>query len=210
MNLLTILLLLLNIFTKPGQDTAIKTPLSEYSEEWNDPRFLKCNTAAKVTYLTDMEKELIYILNMIRLDPKLFGSTVVKQYPDKNFLPYLNELEEYKSLLKDLAAQEPLPILIPDEKLSISAKCHAITAGQKAYVGHVRQTADCQKKKYFDAECCDYGRYTPFESLMGLLIDEGVPGVGHRYACLGTYGKIGVSIQKHNSYGRNTVLDFKW
>jgi hypothetical protein len=210
MKLLLLPALLISAFSQTTTDTLSKTPLSEYSTDWNDPRFLKCNTAANTSYLSDMEKELIYVFNMMRMDPKLFGSTVVKQYPGKTALFYLNDLDEYKTLVETLAKTEPLPLLYPDEKLFTSAKCHATISGQKGYVGHDRQTADCKKKTLFDAECCDYGRYTPLDILMGLLIDEGVESLGHRETCLGPYKKIGLSIQPHNSYGKNAVLDFGW
>jgi hypothetical protein len=203
-------LIFLTSFTEPGNDILPKSPLSDYSTAWNDPRFLKCNTAAKAVYLTDMEKELIYVFNMMRMDPKLFNSTVVKQYPDKSYFIYLNEQEEWLSLQETMATLEPLPLLYPDVALSASAKCHAITSGQKGYIGHDRQTSECKKKVLFDAECCDYGRNTPLDIVMGLLIDEGVPGLGHRRACLSPYKKIGVSIQPHKTYGKNAVLDLGW
>ena len=211
MKLLTITaLFVLSSFSNPVNDQSPKTPLSEYSEAWNDVKFLKCNTAAMTSYLTGEEKELIYIFNMMRMDPQLFCRTVVKLYPNKKGLIYLETLEEYKSLLEDMAEKKPLPLLYPDADLFASAKCHATTSGEKGYVGHERQSAQCRKNKKFDAECCDYGRYTALDILMGLLIDEGVPGLGHRWACLGPYNRIGVSIQPHKSYGKNAVLDFGW
>jgi len=206
MKLFSIFLLFFTSFYKP--ESSSKTPLSEYSDAWNDERFLKCNTAADVDYLTDEEKEMIYVTNMMRLDPQLFGRTVAKQFPDKREIQYYKTLDEYKSLLKDLAKAKPLPLLYPDKRATESAKCHAISSGNKSYVGHVRQTEECKKTRFFDAECCDYGRYSPLDILMGQLVDEGVPGLGHRYAFLTPFNKVGVSIQPHKGYGRTAVFDF--
>ncbi len=33
------------------------SPLAAFSSQWNDPKFLKCNTAANITYLSDEEKK---------------------------------------------------------------------------------------------------------------------------------------------------------
>ena len=46
------------------------------------------------------------------------------------------------------------------------------------------------------------------EIVIQLLIDQGVSSLGHRYICLGTYARVGVSIKPHKSYGTNCVLDF--
>jgi len=204
--ILTILLLLCGSFSLPRP----ASPLAEFSPAWNETRFLKCNTAQNTSYLTAEEKELIYIFNMMRLDPKLFAATVVKQFPKKRGPLYLENIPEYRSLLDTMSRLEPLPLLYPDKDLFESARCHAISSGEKAYVGHVRQTEECRKKKNFHAECCDYGHQTPLEMLMGLLIDENVESLGHRYICLSSFNRIGVSIQPHKRYGKNVVLDFGW
>jgi hypothetical protein len=210
MKWITILLLFLSLVSFNVNRQSSSSPLAAYSEIWNEPRFLKCNTAAKTTYLTEPEKELIYILNMMHMDPQLFDSTVVKYYPEKSGALYLRNIPENQSLLDTLSTLAPLPLLSPDRTAFESAECHAISAGQKGYVGHERQSKDCEKKKDFNGECCDYGRYTPLDILMGLLIDEGVPSLGHRWLCLCNFRKVGVSIQPHTTYGKNTVIDFKY
>ena len=60
------------------------SPLGLYSPAWNDARYLTCNTAANTGYMSAGEKEVIYILNMARMNPALFANTVVKQYPNKS------------------------------------------------------------------------------------------------------------------------------
>src|SRR5688500_1593621 len=191
-------------------NTGNPSPLADYSAEWNAPRFLKCNTAANIAYLSEKEKELIYIFNLLRMDPVLFSTTVVRHYPERSGQNYLAGIDEYKSLLTDLAGTKPLPLLYADKGLTESAKCHAITSGQKAYEGHERQTEACNKKLDYQGECCDYGESNPLDVLMRLLIDANVPGLGHRFLCLSEYKFIGVSIQPHREYGSNTVIDFKF
>jgi hypothetical protein len=193
--------LLQNPVSKPGP-----SPLASYSAEWNDAKYLKCNTAANVSYMNDDEKEVIYILNLLRANPVLFANTVVQKFPDEDHKGFLRNITEYKSLLDTLRKIKPLALIYPDSLCFVSAKCHAISSGMAGYVGHQRQTKEC-KDLYF-GECCQYGYSDPLPVLMALLIDQNVPSLGHRYMCIGLYGKIGVSIQPHKGYGTNTVLDF--
>jgi hypothetical protein len=189
--------------SKPGP-----SPLASYSAEWNDAKYLKCNTAAKVSYMNDEEKEVIYILNLLRANPALFANTVLQKYPDENHQGFLRNIQEYKSLLDTLRKLKPLELLYPDSLCFVSAQCHAISSGKAGYVGHERQTKECKDKHLYFGECCDYGHKEPLSILMGLVIDQNVPSLGHRYMCIGSYGKIGVSIQPHKVYGNNAVLDF--
>lgn len=184
------------------------SPLAAFSSQWNDPKFLKCNTAANITYLSDEEKKLIYILNLLHADPKLFANTVVEKYPDYVNRPFLKTIPEYQSLLDTLRMIHPLSLLYPDSLCFESAKCHAVSSGQKAYVGHERQTNECKAKKHHEGECCQYGYHDALAVVMALIIDQNVSSLGHRFLCLSNYGHIGLSIQPHKSYGTNTVLDF--
>lgn len=193
---------------QPSEPKPGPSPLAAFSSEWNAAKYLKCNTAANARYMSDDEKEVIYILNLLRTNPVLFTNTVLQKYPDLNHQGFLRNIDEYRSLLDTLQKTKPLPLLYPDSLCFVSAQCHAISSGQASYVGHDRQTKECKSKFRFFGECCDYGNKEPLSILMSLLIDRNVPSLGHRYMCLGPYGKIGVSIQPHKGYGTNTVLDF--
>jgi len=185
------------------------SPLAMYGNEWNDIKYSRCNTAANAAYMTASEKEIIYILNLVRSYPALFAKTVLPKYPDLSGNPHLaNDVYYFKSLVDTLLSLKPLQSLMPDNACFTSAKCHAIQSGLTGYVGHVRKTQDCISQKHFYGECCDYGRSKPLDIVLSLLIDEGIPSLGHRIVCLSDYAKIGVSIQPHTRYGTNAVLDF--
>jgi hypothetical protein len=187
------------------------SPLSAYSKEWNDIKYSGCNTAAAVPYLSKDEKELIYILNLVRTNPVLFNNTVVKKYPQVSGKTYLFKDEQYyRSLVKTLANMQPLRLLEPDRTLFESAQCHAESSGQKGYVGHKRVNSTCERLKSYYGECCDYGNKEPLDIIMSLLIDEGVPSLGHRVLFLRNYTKLGVSIKPHVKWGTNAVFDFSY
>jgi uncharacterized protein YkwD len=185
------------------------SPLAPYSSEWNDVKYSKCNTAVNATYLSKSEKEVIYILNLIRSYPPLFAKTVLKKYPVLAGNDYLaDDTYYFKSLVNMLLKQEPMQMLYPDNDCFVSAKSHAYQSGITGYVGHERKTRDAKLKKHYSGECCDYGHKDALDIVLSLLIDEGIPSLSHRNICLSNYSKLGVSIQPHNKYGTNTVLDF--
>lgn len=186
----------------------LKNPLSPFSDQWNNKKYLLCNTAAHVNYMTEKEKNTIYILNLLRSDPQLFVNTVLVSYPRYSGNLKLARLKEYKSLVETLRKLSPKQLLYPDSLCYVSARCHAASSGMKGYIGHDRQNSDCRKKKFFQGECCDYGHSELLDIIMSLLIDEGVPSLAHREICLGPYSKIGVSIQPHKIYRQNAVIDF--
>ena len=59
----------------------VLSPLSDYSAEWNNPIYTKCNTAANATYMNKTERDIIYILNIIRSYPAQFANNVLKNSP---------------------------------------------------------------------------------------------------------------------------------
>lgn len=179
------------------------SPLKDYSPAWNDIKYLKCNTAGNVKYMTAIEKEVIYILNLARMNPALFANTVIKKYP-------VSHSNYYTSLLDEMLKLKPQRLLYPDSLCYAGAYCHAVNSGLEGYVGHNRSNEECRRKWYYSGECCDYGNYSPLDIIMSLLIDEGVPSLGHRKICFSSYNKIGVSIQPHKQYGYNSVLDFHY
>ena len=200
------------IQAQPQKINITKTsPLATYSDEWNKPVYTKCNTAEKVTYMNEQEKEVIYILNLVRTYPKLFANSVLKKYPERTGNEQLlKDTYYFQSLMDTLLAMQPGSLLLPDNLCYTSAQCHAYQSGITGYDGHERKRADCRKKEYYDGECCDYGNDDPLEIILSLLIDEGVESLGHRSICLGDYEKIAVSIQPHKVWKFNTVLDFHY
>lgn len=185
------------------------SPLALYGNEWNDIKYSKCNTAVNADYLSKSEKDVIYILNLIRRYPTLFAKTVLKKYPALSGNGYLADDEYYfKSLVDTLHALAPKQMLYPDNDCFISAKSHAYQSGITGYVGHERKSRDSKLKKHYFGECCEYGHDDPLDIVLALLIDEGIPSLGHRIVCLSDYAKLGVSLQPHKRYGTNAVLDF--
>lgn len=194
-----------------SNETTRLSPLAAYSGEWNNPKYSICNTAEKVIYMNDKEREVIYILNLARTWPKLFANTVLSRYPSLSGNDHLvNNEYYYQTLIKTMLTMNPAPLLYANEKCYKSAECHAKYSGNAGTTGHIRKSADCKAKQQFSGECCDYGNAEPVDIVLSLLIDENVPSLGHRNILLGYYSGVGVSIQPHLTYRQNTVLDFDY
>lgn len=177
--------------------------------EWKNSNYNIAYTAQNTDYLTENEKLVYYYLNLARLNPPLFAETFLIKYTRWNSHENLSLSDYYTgSLYKTMKNMQPVGVLSPQKDLFESARCHAITSGKKGYVGHTRlPNSNC--KSYFSGECCSYGQFDALEIVMQLLIDSGVPNLGHRKICLdGGYKTLGVSVQPHKTYRFNSVLDF--
>lgn len=93
-----------------------------------------------------------------------------------------------------------------------TAKEHAVKSGRKVSVGHDNIDSRYNKVKAKHPEFpdnCDHGNDNALDIIMKLLIDEGIPSLGYRNNILDSNMKyLGVSIQPHENYGTNRVMDF--
>jgi hypothetical protein len=181
---------------------------------------LKSNSVKNNKSYTDREKELYYYLNLARNKPSLYVELYVKPCMNKDisksitvsaFSADTSMVWYYsyyqKSLYLEMKKMEPAGILTFNDKCRESAECHAITTGKLGLITHDR-TPDC--KSYFSGECCFYGGGSPEYIITELLIDTGVPSLGHRFICLSpSFSSLGVAIRDHKSFGKTAVLDFQ-
>jgi hypothetical protein len=197
------------LLIKPVLAAAPVNPFTAFSKSWSAALYTKANTGAKAIYLNKIEKEILQVLNLVRMNPVLYATTVLPQFPKRSHQFDIAQSAEYKSLYATLMSMKPLPVLQPDSLSWVSARCHAISSGQQGYVGHDRITADCEKVEQFDAESCHYGYNNAIDIVTSLLIDKDVPSLGHRTMLLGNYKKVGIAMASHTEYGTTAVLDFK-
>ncbi len=176
-------------------------------EKWTAEELAAANTAKNATFLTEQEQQIIFYINLARINPKLFGETYAKQYIDT-----AGKKGTYVStLLSTLKKMKPVAALQPDSLLASTAAAHAIDSGKKGKTGHDGSDARRKKAAAFDewGENCSYGQATPLGIAMQWLIDDGVSSLGHRVNCLAAkYKYIGTSIQAHKKYNWNCVANF--
>lgn len=160
------------------------------------------------------EQNILYYMNLARINPKKFENKVLN--------PFLKKNKKYsrkyiKSLRKDLNNTKNLPPLNYTDDLFKFARHHAQTTGKKGKVGHrsVAQkgykvrTKNLLKSYSTVGENIHYGLIDPKKIVLELLIDDGVRGVGHRKNIFSSqYKYASVSIQPHKKYTFNTVIEF--
>jgi len=174
----------------------------------------KLDTSKDIKYLTDDEKEVITWLNYIRAYPQEFSEKVLSPYVENK---ELKKSKYINSLYKDLSKTQGMELLIPSNGLTKAAKYHASDMGKKGNAGHTSTNGWGMQERIEKfvrwevtiGENCAYGLYSPLDIVMGLLIDEGVPDLGHRKNILNPdYKVVGVAIRPHKTYGTNCVQDF--
>jgi hypothetical protein len=166
------------------------------------------NSARDVSYMSKAEKEVVYFLNLARRDPKDFAEKYIK--------PWLSSAEG-KECYQEMLKTKPMSVLKPSQTLSLAAQDHAKDMGDTGRQGHTgskgsslqTRIARHGKWQYTIGENCAYGYDSAQEIVVGLLLDVGVPGRGHRKNILNpAFRFVGVGIRPHKGYGTNCVQDF--
>jgi len=186
------------------------------------------DTARKVTWLSDLEKDVILELNKVRTNPKLYAEQYLipmrKLYNGK-FLHYPDEIRlrtdegvsALEECIKVLSGSKPSGALVTFYGLSQAAKYHQKDQSKTGNTGHT--SSDGKKlperiEMYGDwsgqiAENIDYGSSDARKIIIALLIDDGVPGRGHRRNILNSgYTAVGVACGTHEKYKGVCVIDF--
>jgi len=205
-------------------------PITLPSENsWSKAELQKANTAGDAKYLTGEEKDMIIYMNLVRMDGKKFFNTYFQEFVDRHnqrMLQYSNYNQVkisrtdryYKSLEKDLKDIKNLPQFWPDEAMSWVAKQHAKDMNSRNYAAHtskdgrtVRDRIGTMYPRKACGENLAFGYASGLDNICMLLLDKGVPDLGHRKAILDTsyqFNFVGVSIQPHKGYKYCSVTDF--
>lgn len=185
------------------------------------------NTAEDVNYLSDLEKEVILEVNMVRTNPKKYAEIYVEpllQFYEGLYFRYPGQIPvvtaEGKSALLDCAdalnEAEPVDVLKPSKGLTRAANDLTKDQSNSGKVGHTGGDGSNpfdRMKRYGSwektaAENVDYGNNSARWVVLSLLIDDGVPGRGHRKNLMnGLFSVIGVSFGSHPFYGNMCVMD---
>jgi len=185
-----------------------QNPLSLWDAVWDKEKFNDLNTAKNVNYMTQREKDVIWVLNCLRAYPSLFLETVGIEwdYP-KRYSTYKNT-KDYIVLVDFLNKLNPMGIIYPDSSLYISAMTRS-----EEYPSHRGHNRTTQRGKDNDCNCSEVISYNSFEAVdivMDLIIDIGNPNYGHRSILTSTfYSKAGVAIRKSNPGFSITLINFK-
>ena len=88
-------------------------------DAWSHSKYCLANTAANVKGMSTDEKQLIFLQNLLRMNPTLFKNTFLKRYLEQH--PELTGNSQVASLRSTLDGKTPLPLLYASEQLNQSA-----------------------------------------------------------------------------------------
>ena len=189
-----------------AQVTIPDKPFSISVEKISSIKEPLCSDAHYMSW-TELERDFFYWVNHLRSNPSLFAQQIVIKY-----LQQFQEMESSSSrdLLRELNSLEPLPLLIPDAKLSSAAKTHGMdlvkTGRSLSHTGSKGRDFTSRMRAIGNLKCASEnlyeGRAVALEALIILLIDHGVPGFGHRKAILKPYfSRMGCSVVQRPDQG---------
>ena len=167
------------------------------------------DTAREVHYMSEGEKDVVLFVNKARHDPPLFAELYLKKR--------VSQSAAARECYRQMSTMKPRPILLPSLALWKAARDHAKDMGKWGKRGHVGTDGSnlSQRIKRHGtwksgiSENCSYGFDDALAIMLQLLIDDGVPGRGHRKNILAPGMRyIGASIQPHARYNYNCVQDF--
>jgi hypothetical protein len=188
----------------------IESNLANFSEE-----ILELALAnSEVTFMTEEEKQVVFFMNLVRLEPQIFLNEVVRPYIKENYAP-----GNYycKTLISDLKKAKPTSVILMKEDLYRMAIRHRKDIGKKGISSHSgsRNNTFTERSRpllstyYGTGENIGFGYQSAFENVMELLIDDKIKSFGHRCAILNPeYNCCGVSIGFHKKYETCCVIDF--
>lgn len=180
---------------------------------YSSAEIAKLNTAKTTDYLNEDEKEVILVLNMIRENGTKFWEKMAAPYIENNEIPTTRYT---RSLERDLRNSPSLPLLKPHQTLYEAANKHAVASGREGRLGHKSSAGTFEQRLKpltgefsYLLENCDYGSSKAMDIIMNLMIDEGLPEVGHRKNILHEQvNAVGAAIAPHKTYGHTCVQVF--
>lgn len=185
----------------------------------------------RMTLATDnrvaLESEILKELNFARQNPQKYASLLeqLKPFYNGNYFERPGEItlitkEGVKAVdeaIRFLKKVDPIAPLSYSAGMSRAAMDHVQDQGRKGAFGHNgsdgSQPADrvnrYGKWRSIIGENVFYGRNNAQDIVVGLIVDDGVPGRGHRDNIFNPkYRVVGIACGDHKTYGTMCVIDF--
>ncbi len=171
--------------------------------------------------------EVIREINLVRANPSAYAASLeaakklykgrVYSSPTGRQIMTLEGLPAIDEAILDLRSAKPLPPLKCSEGMSRAAMDHVFDVGAKGSISHTGSDGSVPglRMSRYGAwqeqagENISFGRVTPREIVMSMLIDDGVKSRGHRKNILQSkFAFIGTASGAHSQYDIMTVVVF--
>ena len=114
------------------------------------------NTAVDVNYLSELEKEVVYEINLFRSNPTAYAEKYIAplaKYYDKKILYYPGDkpiltkegVSALRECLRALKNASPAPVLYPDKLLTQAADDHQKDQAKTGKTGHIGKNGSNSK-----------------------------------------------------------------
>lgn len=194
------------------------------TDNWN---LEQLDTARELDYLTNMEKDIILALNMVRTDPQKYAELYIRPIAG-SFSGNVRRINgrdlitteghaPVEELYAFLMHHQPAPAFAVDKSLHSSADELALDQSLTGDTGHIsskgrgfaaRIRSYAQWKQGF-SETVSYGGKTGFDMVNNMLIDDGVSNRIHRLIIMDpVFHFVGTSVRPHKTYGFTSVIDY--
>jgi uncharacterized protein YkwD len=197
---------------------------SSLSAKWKKKAI---DTTVGAEYLTDVEKQVVIEINMLRVDPPAYAINYLQplrryyqgkilQYPGETAIQTTEGTRALDECIKELMSTKARKALSPKKGLTFAARDQAKDQARTGATGHTgsdHSTAAERMNRYGKwnlsaGENIDYGNSQARRIVISFLIDDGMPSRGHRKNLLdATFNFIGVAVGPHPTFGRMCVLD---
>jgi uncharacterized protein YkwD len=191
------------------------------------PGWAQFTKIAKPDYLSPLEKAVVNEINLARTSPKEYLSLLeqFRKYYDGKLLKLPGEIpvktkEGWKAVneaVRFLRSQKPLSPLSPSKGMSLAAKDHVKDQGSSGSTQHKGNDGSQpwdRVSRYGTwrktiGENISYGSNQARNIVTGLMIDDGVPGRGHRKNIFNPdFYVIGVAFGHHATFRTICVITF--
>ena len=180
----------------------------------------------KFDYLSGLEREVIMELNLARSRPKKYAEFLVEY--SKNFVG--KELREsgqtnlltnegeiaVAEAIRFLKIQKPISIVTSSKGMSLAAGDMVRMQSNTTQTGHKGRDGSTFAERInrygtWNGSCSeniDYGNNNARRIVMALIIDDGVPGRGHRKSIFEPrFKRVGISFGSHKRYNYMCVIE---
>jgi uncharacterized protein YkwD len=171
------------------------------------------------------QREVVAEVNLARTNPRAYAA-IVEQHFARLGDDRLNRIGDRSIRMNEgrpavdeaiafLRSAEPMGPLRLNSCLSQSAQDYVAESGASGRVGHVspdgrgpsERAAERVGHRVYCGENISYGRDSPREHVIALLVDDGVESRGHRKNIFDpTYKSIGIGVGSHSRYENMAVL----
>jgi len=186
------------------------------------------DTAANADYLSAIEKDVILEMNKVRTNPGKYAELYIRprlrfyngrHYSVPGEITILTEegAAAVDECIRALGQAAPAGILKPERGLSLAARDHVADqsrTGQTGHGGSDRSSPEIRVRRYGAfgnswtlGENIAYGETSGRDIVCGLLIDDGVPGRGHRTIIMNNaFTQTGAATGTHSQYRTSCTI----